>query len=368
MNRAIVSLVALLVLLAGCSSLTGGPAGTPTPTPTDTPTATPTPTPGGAEELAPGVTSERIENPVALIDAHQRGLLADGFVVNQTLTSTYNGTVSNRLNLTLTAGPGGEVAYMNGSSSGFDFEGDESVIVNSVWVNTTHQYNRHIESGSTTYDLQKRLYPAEYFVWFGSLQRDIQLAGTDHEVTSVESGDGLDYITLTATIDRVGNDGVTDTVSTLVVDENGIIRSADVRVDYGEGQTYHTTYEVVQLGAAAPERPAWVDTVPPSASLQLELDVFGFNESSIELVHLYGDAVPEGAIVTVISNGTLYETTLEEPFGDDRRYLWVATDGTLRATAELPATDATQALGREVTVEVHAPDGGELFTTSIGRR
>lgn len=365
MNRLPTLLVVALVLLAGCSSFTDGPS-TDSPTPSPTPTATPTPDAGG--ELAPGITDDGIVNPVALMSAHQRELLADGFVVNQTVVTTYDGAVGNRLLIRTTAGPGGELASQNAISTGADFNGTQIVTRNDIWFNTTTRVSKRVEAGETTYQVRERFTPPESLVWFGSVQRDIQFAADEYEVTNVERRDGVRFVSLSVTQDRVGNDGVDDAVGTLLVDERGVIHRAEMNVSYDAGTVYSTTYTVSEFGDVEPTPPAWLDAVPASAALDVGLDVFDFDESSIELVHTHGDAVPAGSIVTIVSNETLYESTLDEPFGDGSRYLWVGTDGTLRATATPPATDDTRSLDTVVTVTVRAPDGGKLFTTSIGRR
>ncbi|WP_336338127.1 hypothetical protein [Haloarcula brevis] len=385
MKTALAVALAATVVLAGCTGFFGEttesttPAETVTPTETEsggapptepataTPSRTPTPTPAGAERLAPGITRDGIVNPVELMAAHQRELLAAGYETNQTVVSTYNGSVSNRLVVHTTSGPDGEIAYQNGTAYGFDADGTETVTGNAVWLNTTAMVSRHVEAGSTTYRVQPRLYPPESLIWYSGLQRDIQFGAAEYEVTSVDQLDGKRVVTLEASIDRVDGDGVDDTTATLRVDEDGVIRYAETDANYGGGNVYHTYYTVERLGVAPPARPDWLDAVPPSASLNVGLDVYGFDETSAELVHTHGDAAPVGSIVTVVSNGTLYETTLDEPFRDGTRYLWVDTNGTLRATSERPDADAVRELGPVVTVTVRAPDGGELFSTSLGR-
>lgn len=187
-------------------------------------------------------------------------------------------------------------------------------------------------------------------------------------MTNVTERDGRRLVTLSASIDRVAGDGVDDTTATLRVDESCVIRDAETEVSYGGGNVYRTAYRVVQLGDVTPERPAWVDAVPPSAALQVGLDVSEFDATSIQLVRTYGDAVPAGSTVTVVSNGTRYETTLTDEFGDGERHLWIDSNSRLRVTQARPSSADVRTLGQEVTVTVRAPDGGELFSTSIGRQ
>jgi hypothetical protein len=258
--------------------------------------------------------------------------------------------------------------FQNATSTGYDFEGNESVIHSEVWMNQTTMLSYRVERGEESYEVRDRVYPPEWFVWFGSIQRDIQFGASEYEVTNVTRVDGMRIVTLEASIDRVGNDGVDDTTGLIRVDERGVIRYAETNVTYEEGTTYTTTYDVVELGVDPPAQPAWADDIPPSASLQLELDIHEFDATSVELVHLYGDAVPAGSTVTLVSNDTTYETTLDESFGDDARHLWVDTDGTLRVTVDEPESSEVQPLAREVSVTVRAPDGQRLFELSVGRR
>jgi len=389
MRVAFAVILAVVVVLAGCSGFFGDAPETATPTqtasggipPTETeavtatatPSQTPTPTateaepPDSEQQLAPGVTRDGIVNPVELMSAHQRELLAAGYEINQTVVSTYNGSISNRLVVHTTAGPGGEIAYQNGTSYGYDADSNGTAIRNAMWLNTTAMVTRHVEAGSTTYRVQPRLYPPESLIWYSGLQRDIQFAADEYEVTGVDQRDGVRVVTLEASIDRVTGDDVDDTTSTLRIDENGVIRDAETEVNYGSGNVYHTSYTVEQLGSEPPARPAWLDAVPPSASLNVEMDVFGFDETSAELVHTGGDAAPAGSVVTVVSNGTLYEATLDESFRDGTLYLWIDEDDDLQMTSERPDSNAARELGPVVTVTVRAPDGGELFSTSLGR-
>lgn len=175
-------------------------------------------------------------------------------------------------------------------------------------------------------------------------------------------------MTPAATIDHVSADGVDDTASALLIDERGIIHLATVNVSYGEGVRHGTNYTVVRAGTKSPDPPAWLANVLPSAVLDGGLDVFNFDRTSVEHVHTLGDAVPAGSIVTVVSNRTLHETALEKPFAESECYLWLLADGTLRATADRPDPGGTRTLNTEVTVTVHAPDGGELFSSSVGPR
>ncbi|WP_267643543.1 hypothetical protein [Haloarchaeobius amylolyticus] len=315
-------------------------------------------------ELAPGVTEAGLDNPIRLLEAHQRALLTDGFVVQQTTTVAHDGVEEVRLTQTTTAGPGGEIVRQTARSTGYDADGTEIVTDVDLWLNQTTRVLRHVEAGETTFDVGERVTLPGDMVWSGGLQREVQTAATAYRVTT---GPDADTVRLEAALDRVGSDGETDTTVTLAVDDSGVIRSAETVVEYGDGTAYRTTYTVERLGVTAPERPDWVDEVPASAALELGLDLESFDDSTVTLVHTHGDAVPAGSTVTLESGGVVYETTLVEPFRGGTLTLWVDGDGELRVAPEGAGSDATTAFGDELSVTVRAPDGGELFSTSVGR-
>lgn len=170
--------VVLLVVLSGCSfpgdtgtepTVPTRPTTTVEPTAATTVTDTATTTANESGELAPGITRDRLVNPVALTRAHQERLLADGYVLEQTIVSTYDGNVSNRFEVRTSSGPGGELVSQNGTSVGFDAEGNTSITRNRMWLNATTIVVRHVESGRATYRIRPRTYPAESLIWFRGL-------------------------------------------------------------------------------------------------------------------------------------------------------------------------------------------------------
>jgi hypothetical protein len=112
--------VAVLVVLAGCSGFTATPAAGPTDTltPVPVPETPSTPAPSqsttptatlAAEELVPGVTAERVADPFALVDAHVVGMTAASYAVRRTTTVRHpNGTLRTRETTTARVGAGGE--------------------------------------------------------------------------------------------------------------------------------------------------------------------------------------------------------------------------------------------------------------------
>ena len=99
MTRRLTALVCVfLVATAGCAGITGQEdATTTTPTQTTAETTeatTATPTTESAEQLAPGVTTEGVEDARALADAHQSALRDGGFVKHLNATRTNGSAIA----------------------------------------------------------------------------------------------------------------------------------------------------------------------------------------------------------------------------------------------------------------------------------
>jgi hypothetical protein len=121
--------VAVLVVLAGCSGFAGAPSGG---SPTDTLTPVPVPeadrqtrapaarSTGTADRrLVPGVTTERLVDPFALVDAHLVGITAASYRARQTTTVRYpNGTLRTREVTTAQVGSGAERYQLSNEVTG----------------------------------------------------------------------------------------------------------------------------------------------------------------------------------------------------------------------------------------------------------
>jgi hypothetical protein len=325
MHRLAVPLAAALLVLAGCSAVLPGPS---------EPTPEPTPVSG---RLAPGVTAEGITNPIALQSAHQRRLLADGFVVGVTYENVAGGTA-----------------------------GDAAVnrTVRDAWLNTTHTTTRSPGAAGPQYTVRERLTPPESLVWPGPVLRTVQDTAGAFEVTAVERRDGLRVVTLSATVDRAGPG---DTTATLVVDERGVVRSLVATTNYGGAENWRLTYTLVRLGAD-PAPPPWLADVPPSAALQVALFTDMGPPGVVRLENVGRDPVPAGARVTLAGNGTLREARLPAavPPGETLFVSVAADTGRLRlGTTEPERYDPVPAT---FTVRVVAPDGTVLHEERLGWR
>ncbi|WP_255197171.1 hypothetical protein [Halorarius litoreus] len=357
MHRPLTLLVALLVLLAGCAALTPGGTDTPTVTPTTTPTGTPLP--DGL--LAPGVNETGIENVTALFAAHQRELTASGFVTESVSRVTYEGTTTDRVAWTVTVVPGGDRVRTHT----VEYREDGTEIVGDIWSNATHDITRRDEAGDVSYTVRPRFITDDTVVWSGSAAH-VQLYATAElfEVASVDTRDGLRYVTLAMVSDQTGEDGVPDAQVTAVVDQRGRIHSVESRVQYGEDTTWTTSYRVSQIGDADPQPPAWLDRVPPNAALFLQLDAGITPNGVVVIEHLGGDPVPAGTRIVVTVDDTTYETAFRDEFEEGHVRYAAIVDGDLTLSTQEPKDGFTPLpSGRDVIVRiVVVTEGGvELF-------
>lgn len=244
-------LLVLVVLVAGCASTTPGGVETPTVTPTMERTTTPSPS---LQPLAPGVTTDGIENVTALLAAHQRGLTETGFVTESASRRTAAGAEFTVVEWTVTVAPGGDRVL----ARVLENRPDGSQVNAEIWSNATHDVTRREVAGNVSYTTGPRL-ADDTVVWSGSGVHTVLRTMPDaFVVEGVETRNGHRYVTLVAT--EGGAEGL-DSLTTLVVDERGYIHEVVREVRLDAETTVTTTYRVVQVGGTDPQPPAWLDRV-----------------------------------------------------------------------------------------------------------
>lgn len=125
-------LLALLLVLGGCSGVGVGPSPDPTVTPAPLPTDSPSPADGPFG--APGISGTHVTNATALAQAHAQVLSATSFTRHTTLQIQYpNGTVLLGATVTLRMGPTDDrFRYHEARTGAWADEPDEPVTV-TVW-------------------------------------------------------------------------------------------------------------------------------------------------------------------------------------------------------------------------------------------
>ena len=248
--------VAGLLVLAGCSGLSGDPSSQDGSGLSDA-------------ERPPGVEDGSLADAGELLDAHTASLNETGFesnmVVNGTVRQKYGGEVQNRnvsrrQQLLMEAGgtPYQYRTWNEGTGVRFD-----------VWANETTQFTRVSQGGTAQYRTGRPAPPS-------SLTGEGLMAGVlqtnEYEVVGAERTDGTTLVTLraegppsnaTRAITR-NVENVTSYRSTLVVDSQGRVHRLTVDATYvigGEEATYHLGYELLKTGDIATQQPQWVDRI-----------------------------------------------------------------------------------------------------------
>ena len=256
-------LIAVLVVLAGCSGVLGG-SGEPTETltPAAVPTDEPTPTP--VPQLAPGVTEQGIENGSALVAAHGSFLQNRSFTMrsNSTLLAS-NGSVLFRETGTLRAGPSGEgfyVIFEENSSYGYPNSGAWPVRTEG-WSNGEQAFvKRTYTNGTTTYDrLEAGSGELRYNTAQGSLGFSLESFDSNNTaVTERLSRNGSTLYRINGTSQPYGPD---NTSLSLLADDRGVVHSYRTvrRPSFDENVSISATRFFGIGTTEAPERPSWVD-------------------------------------------------------------------------------------------------------------
>lgn len=256
-------LLAVLVVLAGCSGVFGG-SGEPTETVTPAPVPTDEPTPTPVPRLAPGLTGQGIENASALVAAHASFLRNQSFTRQSNSTGvTSNGSVLVRTTSMLRAGPPGEGLYSvierNGS---YLFEGRATLPVHSEawWEGQRYVVKRTFQNGTTTYR-QPPVSATRSDIVAGTLPYRLESFSTNNTMVSehfTRNGTTLYRVRGVTRSNTAGN-----LTLRLLVDSRGLIHNYTTirRLPFGMNisKSVTKTRFVAINTTDAPERPPWYD-------------------------------------------------------------------------------------------------------------
>jgi hypothetical protein len=268
MQRAVGTvLVAVLVVLAGCSGVFGGDGGgddvetvTPAPVPTDEPTPTPVP------QLAPGLTEQGIENASALVAAHGSFLRNQSFTqISNSTALASNGSVLLRTTSTLRAGPPGEGVY-SVTDRNESYSSRESIALpihsEGWWDGQRYFVKRTFQNGTTTYNRPRiDVKQFRYNIAQGGLSYRLKPFGTAN--TSVTDRFTRNGTTLYRVRGVIQSDTAGNLSLRLLIDSRGVIhRYTTVRrlpSEMNISKSITKTRFVTINETDAPERPSWVD-------------------------------------------------------------------------------------------------------------
>jgi len=266
----------LLVATAGCAGI-GGQDDTTTTAPTQTTAetaeaTTATATTESAEQLAPGVTTEGVEDARALADAHQSALRDGGFVkhsnatrTNESTTGTWNRTfaVENESTWRMTTvGDGVRVAFgvTNGS---FDLYADGEY---ALWqrVNDTAE-NTAYGVRSVTVDGDGQPIPADQVFESNDFERLYERSLVYSLASNVDSIEALDGSGAAVRLSGVASNPSTaftrsgDVEFTATVSADGLVQSIELSYPSENATVEHSLSFDTDVGDPV-ERPDWYET------------------------------------------------------------------------------------------------------------
>lgn len=248
MRRVAPALLALLLVLSGCSFL-GGPR-----------SPSPTPTPSPAAEV-PGVSDGRLENASALLAAHRTALVESGFEtafqVNATIERSGSLVDLIRRQQTVAEPELAEYQYRLTTRGGAGIRVD-------AWGNRSVEVLRAQTSGGTRYQVSE---PAGAAELTGSEVLSTYLSASNFTVERVVDDGERTLVVLTAR--GTANPGavapenatdVRDYQARLVVDTRGRIHRLDVTADYtidGQDASLSVGFRLVRTDSPSLSQPEW---------------------------------------------------------------------------------------------------------------
>lgn len=265
MGRPIRAVLALLVLLAGCSGATPGgtPTAVPTPAPvpdlTPTPTRTPPPVDGplvtATGPLAPGLTAEGVRDAVALAEAHFGTLRGQNVTVERTTVVRYGNGTTRRLDERVLLDAAGErslAVVTLGNTTRREWTEERTALVRTDRDGVV-EYRAERARPETVRSVYRRSFLGLLVAADGARVTRMSEGGADYRVTA-------NVDTLREAESPFGLDPDPGRL-TLFVAESGFVVGWDLRYRASERDgtpvAVTTRLRHTDVGTTAVERPAW---------------------------------------------------------------------------------------------------------------
>lgn len=274
MRKAILVVLCVAVVLAGCNGF--APGGDETTARTVTPAAVPTdePTPTPVPQLAPGLTGRGVTDPFALGDAHAAALDDLFYTMHENFTVRYaNGTAHNRGSTDARLAANDSRYFVRQNASGLLFGGGSFIRV--IWSNGERVLVADTANDSTSYasprDVEGESVPPREALVIDPTRRQqlyAYLGSVETRVTGTETRNGT-------TLHRVESTGVTNPAAfevqwtnprglslVALVDSRGLVH--EYQLDYtasldGAPVDIHRHVRYTNLRNTTVERPPWYD-------------------------------------------------------------------------------------------------------------
>ncbi|WP_435360192.1 hypothetical protein [Haloarchaeobius sp. DFWS5] len=260
---ALLALVAL-VCLSGCAGVIG-----------DDSTSAPTEVDPADADLPPGVTQSGLDDPTALVAAHEETLNSDGFVLRGYFERNISDAGYRNTTIHATVGPGGEPFEVETqqtlSRSGKQNETATQHVSSHIWGNASTILQQVTVGDATKTGQKQRLSPARSPTRAPQYETYLTVGNPNLTVEKVVERDGHTFTTLVTDETIEADNGVTVNLSTrFVVDERGIVHEAVIDTE-ADGVSDHHEYRIVELGPDTPDAPTWTDNVSESGTTTASL-------------------------------------------------------------------------------------------------
>lgn len=296
--------VAALVVLAGCGGVLGGDSSPANQTTVDV----------GDTTLPPGVSQDGFSNRTRLVDGHQSALTSSGFAATYELSITLQsqaGTRTQQVSQEVRASAGLSEFRVNATTQ----QGPRTALTQ-YWGNATLGLVRTQVANQTTYrKVSESLDRSRRFTFAATLEQ--LLAVGDYGVTGTETVDGEDRVTLSAqTVNSSLGSGslgldagnVSNVSSTVVVDEQGVVHSFELSFNASgsAGEAYYSvSFDLTGQSDMQVSKPSWVDEA--RANVTIANLTATLEDGVVAINHEGGDPVPQGALVILQNNGSVYQ-------------------------------------------------------------
>lgn len=337
------------------------------------------------EPLPPGVGNEGVTNESALVDGHRTAVnetgatlaleseygVNDSYGSTQSTTSTFGaGVTPFRLRTTGTYADGNEtVRYVS------DQWANETVLLSKVgYANRTEYTKQYLNNTAGPADPFSEGLPRRYVEEQATGEALVEgtLSLGNFTVESTERVGDETLTTLTATgVDESevnGSIAVERFDATLVVNEDGRVRTLNTSVSYEQnGTTYAYSYdlELLATGDAEPLEPLWSDRAVAQPAVSVEMNA---TDSYFALTNDGPDALPANSSIEATHDGQTVNLTLSEGLGvGETMYIYYpGDDGPARLAATPPSPENATALAGEYDFEIRTPDGTTIVYVGFG--
>lgn len=254
-------LTVVLVLLAGCSSITGtDPGQTTAQTTTAEPTLNDVTYPSGVNES--GIT-----NSSALVQAHSEALADKSVSYKWSTNTSFTGTesadsVQTDIEMRMKDNPDSNRTWL-----ALDYSGG------SVALYTTDErsYAKQVAGGETSYEVSESSDSFRYSTanrgWSNMLEGTLSYASFKPTDVVVRDGKTLIKLEMTEAVDRyqLNTENASMTYDgEMLIDEQGTVHHSEVEItiendEAGYTYNYHSTTDIQNVGSTTVDEPEWLD-------------------------------------------------------------------------------------------------------------